>query len=597
MIKRFLITTADECTWPDNQPVLFLGEWCRLYNRKVAWKHLDAEVVPYHWDDREQLYRDYLYIRELYETLLVGLTAALNAFHGVQHSLRYWRILTGPWLRLFVQMLFDRWTMLERAVKDYSIAGVRIVETAPDNLVPNDMDHFCSLFIEDTWNEVIYGQLIQGWTSIPVTKIPSSPGRTLNSQPLTLTRRIKRKLARAASVALQWSVREDEAFFIATYLPLKQDLKLQWRLGQIPKIWRAVPTPKAGVLREKRQWKMDEANSDNFSAIVRTMIPKHIPVLYLEGYAALQLFCSKLPWPKKPSLIFTTNSFSSDDVFKAWAAEKIDAGAPLVVGQHGGGYGISRWASLEDHELAISDKWLSWGWEDKNNTRIKPVGNLKMIGRKLNWNPKGGALMVEAVGPRYSYHMHSIPMEASQWLDYFEDQYCFVSALPKNLRKQLLVRLYMHYQDWRQKQRWQERFPDIRLDEGVIPIAALIEKSRLYISTYNATTYLESLAMNIPTIIFWNPKRWELRDSALPYFEQMKLVGIFHETPESAAQQMALVWDDVADWWNSEPVQSVREAFCHRYSRMPERPLDVLEQTLKQAVGNYKLNIGVTPKV
>ena len=33
-----------------------------------------------------------------------------------------------------------------------------------------------------------------------------------------------------------------------------------------------------------------------------------------------------------------------------------------------------------------------------------------------------------------------------------------------------------------------------------------MKESKIYVSTYNATTYLEAFAINIPTIIFWNPK-------------------------------------------------------------------------------------------
>ena len=70
MIQRFLVTTADERTWPADQPILFLGEWCRLYNRKNVWQNLDAEIVPYHWDDREKFHRDYIHLQDLYEELL-----------------------------------------------------------------------------------------------------------------------------------------------------------------------------------------------------------------------------------------------------------------------------------------------------------------------------------------------------------------------------------------------------------------------------------------------------------------------------------------------------------------------------------------------
>ena len=77
-MNRFLVTTAIEDTWPKNgEPILFLGEWCRLYGRKNQWEKLDAVVAPYHWDDREKLYLDYQYLNELYEILLV-----LSITHG-----------------------------------------------------------------------------------------------------------------------------------------------------------------------------------------------------------------------------------------------------------------------------------------------------------------------------------------------------------------------------------------------------------------------------------------------------------------------------------------------------------------------------------
>jgi len=579
--KRFLITTADEHTWQTDCPVLFLGEWCRLYNRKAAWQNLDAEVAPYHWDDREKLYQDYLYLQALYEELLQELSAQLNLLHGVEHSLRYWRILVGPWLGYFVQVLFDRWAMLEQAVKGYSIAGVKILDVAPESLIPNDMDHFQALFVDDAWNEMIYGQLLQNWTAVPVTKIRIFVVQTLTPPALTLTRWLKRKMAHAASIVSRWFVREDEAFFIATYLPLKLDWELQWRLGQIPKLWRAFLSPKAAVVWEKRQWKMGQAGANGFAAIARAMIPKHIPVSYLEGYSALQSLCRSLPWPRKPHLIFTSNSYISDDVFKAWAAEKIDAGTPFVGGQHGGVFGVARWLFEEDHQVAISDSWLSWGWEDENIPQVKPVGNLKMVGRNLSWNQKGGALMVEMSLPRYSYFMCSVPV-ASQWLGYFEDQCRFVAALPQALHEQVLVRLYSHDRGWCQKQRWHDHFPQIRLDDGIASITKLIEKSRLYISTYNSTTFLESLAMNIPTIMFWTPNHWELRDSAIPYFTELKKVGIFHDSPESAACQMVRVWDDVAGWWNQPEVQEARLYFCERFTRIPENPVRILKDALTE---------------
>lgn len=589
MTARYLITTADENTWPADTPVLFLGEWCRLYNRRYAWEKLDAEVVPYHWDDRKKLYGDYQYLQELYEELLGELADKLNEIHDVKHSPRYWRILVGPWLGYFLQMVFDRWEMIENAVNHYMIAGIRVLGTTLEQVVSKDMNHFNQLYVEDLWNEAIYAELLTDFTNVPIEKAFPVARQNLHlpltsasdRRTLTLLKKVRSNLLHIVNGLSRYFVREDEAFFMTSYLPRRQDLLLQWKLGQMPKLWRSPITPRFFYDRNMRNWNLSVTKEKNFKTIARSMIPKHIPTLYLEGYNELQGIIKSLPWPKRPRLIFTSNSYSSDDVFKARAAEKIEAGALLVVGQHGGNYGIGRWEFTEDHQCAISDGWLSWGWDDEKRPQIKPVGNLKIIGNNIGWDPEGHALMVEMTMPRYSYRMYSVPV-AGQWLDYFNDQCRFVDALPDDIRRSLLVRLYMQDYGWGQSARWKDRFPDVCLDDGQTPIVPLIKKSRLYISTYNATTFLESLAMNIPTVMFWNPKHWELRDSAVPYFKRLKAVGIFHESPESAAQQTTLVWDNVAVWWNSESVQTVRNEFCYRYSRVPERPLKVLKQVLHQ---------------
>lgn len=120
---------------------------------------------------------------------------------------------------------------------------------------------------------------------------------------------------------------------------------------------------------------------------------------------------------------------------------------------------------------------------------------------------------------------------------------------------------------------------------------SLLKKTRLYISTYNATTYLESMSLNFPTIMFWNPKHWELRDSAIPYFEQLKAVGIFHDTPEGAARQMATVWDDVSGWWESAAVQSVRREFCERYAHIPEKPLELMGKLFRKIADTHHADV------
>ena len=587
MVVRFLVTTALEDTWPvDNSPVLFLGEWCRLYSKKSSWENLDSVVAPYHWDDRQKLYKDYLYLQSLYEVLLKQLASQLNELHKVDHSLRYWRILIGPWLGYFIQMLFDRSVMLQQVLCKFDISDVHVIRRSEGELVPNDMAEFESLFTKDHWNEFVYGQIL-GLMDVQFDKVDiqnhiSDLPNDVNIA--TPSVRLKRIFAGVLSRVSGIFCSNNEYFFIASYLGKWNESLIQMKLIQLPKLWRSFVVPDNTFDSAQRQWLMPGFEDiDEFSKLAIALIPVNIPKAYVEGYKKLVFLTESLPWPKKPKAIFTSGSWCSDDVFKAWAARKTESGVPLIIGQHGGNYGMASWNFNEDHQIEIADQFISWGWKKSGYKNISPLGNFKdSFKRKLSSRKDGIALMVEMTMPRQSYHLYSVPVSSEQWLEYFEDQCRFVGSLPECLQDQLIVRLYSSDYGLSQRQRWLDQFPNIKLDEGVKPMKELLDNTRIYISTYNATTYLESLSRNLPTIIFWNPKHSELRDTALPYFEKLRSVGIFHDAPESAAQQMASVWNDVSSWWESAEVQAVRMDFCDRYAHFPAKPLNIMARLFRQ---------------
>src|SRR5665213_933288 len=95
--SRFLITTADERSWKLDRPVLFLGEWCRRYDRRALWSSLDAELAAPFGIAPAQKVRDVERVRCIAADVLPELAGALNEFHGVAYSTRYWEIVLGHW--------------------------------------------------------------------------------------------------------------------------------------------------------------------------------------------------------------------------------------------------------------------------------------------------------------------------------------------------------------------------------------------------------------------------------------------------------------------------------------------------------------------
>jgi len=586
--KRFLITTALEESWRYDEPILFLGEWCRLYSRKEHWDNLDADVLTYHWADKSKLDRDCEFLSSYYEQLLIILAQKLNEIHNTDFSLRYWRILVGPWLAYFIQMLFDRWESVHQAIELYELDETVLLEYDETLFIPNDMNDFVKLFVEDSWNHGILGIILNQFTTIRcIIKKPSLQARGM-SLPITQSRKdyIKQKLIYLPSKVISLFAKDPDIFLNGTYLPVKTEIKLQIKLGQFPQLWENnIKTVRIEPDLNKRNWVLKSTVESSFDTFVNSLIPKHIPTAYLEGFSSLVEQTKNLGWPKNPKIIFTSNILWHDCVSMAYTAEKVENGSLLVYGQHGGFYGSGKFSWAEKHEIAISDFYLSWGWDEIKQSKIIPLGILKSFGKhsmgsvSLSKTRTKTLLLVLVSISRYSYRLDS-DLNSGEMIKSFEEHFSFVRTLPMNIKNQVLVRLHVHEYGWFIGSRWKDQFSDIMLDDGTSNMERLMRNCRILVYTYNSTGYLESLSLNIPTIIFWNSYSSPLRDSAVPYFEELKKAGIFHETPGSAAAKVAEIWEDVPGWWNQPQIQRARENFCNRFARTLKNPTKLLKDIL-----------------
>ena len=141
-------------------------------------------------------------MRGLYEQLLASLAAQLNELHSVDHSLRDWRILIGPWLGYFTQVLFDRWETVHLAIASFEISETLCFAQPDAQMVPNDMATFISLSFQDDWNHHIYGQILKQFTSVKVVQQAGRREASLTSatRATTVGLRLKRSLLHSATL-------------------------------------------------------------------------------------------------------------------------------------------------------------------------------------------------------------------------------------------------------------------------------------------------------------------------------------------------------------------------------------------------------------
>lgn len=587
-MSLFLITTADERSWKFDRPVLFLGDWCRRYGRRHIWQGLNATVAEPFGVQAADRDRNLAYVAALSRRLLTELTDALNEFHGTTHTRRYWHIVLGHWLQRYVTLVFNRYFNLEQALRNFGTLETSLFDPPDYSLATNDSLAFIWACSNDEWNHVLYGRILNflGGVTTEVDPVPlrgvhgfkqmdaTRPGRRLGAKRLALN---------ALNFVLPKLSRKRDAFIVKSYLPLREEIKLQLRLGQCPQLWRspAVHEFPPDVLA-RQAFGLDAGNATGFERFVRTQLGSMIPTCYLEGYAQLVRQVESLPWPSQPRHIFTSNCFDTDEVFKAWTGLKVEQGVPYFTGQHGNNYGTHvHFGNASWPERSATDRFITWGGWGADQPRHSSAFIFKTAGRKpQQFDPSGGLLLIEDLLPQRlsvgDIHRH--------YLMYQEAQFQFVKELPSSIHSRLTVRLHKAFKHgtWCDDQRWRDRSPETTVELGVLPIHDLISQSRLVIHSYDSTGTLETLALNIPTLCFWSGGLDHVLPAMKPCYEVLRNAGIVIESPEQAAKFVATQWECMDHWWDSAIVQHARRIFCQQFAQTDKTPGRTLSRLLRR---------------
>lgn len=578
-----LIVTADEATWRFDRPVLFLGEWCKVYARREVWSGMDGFTLRHVWADFDRFEGDYRYMESLYERLLPAVAAQLNAFHGVKHGLKYWRILIGPWLATFAHVVCERWRMITLALETHDIGTFTVRAEDTLTYVPKGINDFHDSVANDDWNGFLYLEILKHKNALQRIDVQTIPARA-SSVPAQewQVKDVERTgcLARLKNKLVRQAVRKTDVFMVSTYVPFERLAVLQLRLGQFPFRWGSFRAPSLTPSSAARTWHIAMLSESPFEEFLLRMIPKQMPAVFLEGYQALLQQIVAAPWPSNPRAIFTSNSLWSDEVVAGYAASKVEQGSRLVYGQHGGLYGVGVFSWAEKHETDIADIYLTWGWGGQvGGRKFLPVGYFKRKLRAPIRHKAGGDLVLVCYEyPRYTHRFES---EAMVMLGgYIDNCLEFGRHLSPITREGLLIRLTPRESGWYQADRWKNAFPSVRVDKGTKKMDALVESSRLMVYTYNSTGFLEAFVSNVPCIMFWDPVMSRVRPEAVHDFDELKRVGILHDTPQSAATHVDAIWKDVLAWWNSSAVQAVLQKFVQIYCKQSPTIDDEIREAL-----------------
>ncbi len=575
----FLATTALTEFWEPAEELLFLGRWCLRRDRRTDWEGLRYQVLPCPWDDRERFYEAARYLDTCQERLMIRLGEYLNVIHRQSFSHRSWRILIGPWLLYTLHAAFDRYVHL-RAAFDREPGLLTLVLDARAVQVPADTWGAVKALCDDASNLQLITDLLQGLGYSFPARLPTmahaAPQARLRAgdrRRLAFQEGAGRILNRAGQALALLRGRRWQIGLCDLYCPRTMAWQLAWRTGcramplEMSPGWsRALPAPVADC---RRDGLAGLAGADEFERVFVRTLPHGFPSLYLEGFAQAREEVRRR-FPASLPVIVSANAWYFHEPFKFFAADAAERRSRLIAVQHGGGYGLFRSVPMERHETLAADVFLAWGWANgAGPLRNAPHPNLSRLpaARRLTGRRRRAdrILFVTVDFPRYLYRFHSTPV-GSQAEDYHAWQVRFLEALPDRLRGHVRFRGYHDDYGHAVRARITERFPDLRWCEAG-PLARQFPRARLVVIDHLGTTCLETLAANRPTVLFWDPGRWEVRQDAEAEVERLRRAGILWDAPETAAAHVAAVYENPLGWWGGGAVQQARRLFVERHAR------------------------------
>ena len=102
---------------------------------------------------------------ELFGKILKILSKKLNKLHNKNQSLRFWKILIGPWLSLFIHVYFERWQNIKTVFNKYKIDRCIFLNLDENLFRAFDNREFKNLVNSDIWNQYLYQSIIKNFLS------------------------------------------------------------------------------------------------------------------------------------------------------------------------------------------------------------------------------------------------------------------------------------------------------------------------------------------------------------------------------------------------------------------------------------------------
>ena len=568
----FLCISSNSEDWDLKKKLVLLGPWC--INNKVNLSKFDFELLPYYFNNEAKLIKDLKYLFELYKDIIPEISKTLNQKNKKNFSNKYWEILIGPWLWLYIQVLFDRYSSIIQAIEKYKDLETQITDTFYS---PKSYLEFYGLIQDDNYNFVIFSKIITT-LDLPIKisdkKINVSYDNKDyisrdNNVKKTVGLRIGNFAKKTHYLFDKFILRKKEYFFnLNMPIPHSQTKNLYKLLGinlykkyKIPKILKHKASHiniDFAPMKLKQKYK-----NDKFVKLLLDLTFAFMPTEYNLDFNFSRNYYIKYLSNYTPKVVGIRSPEEFNPVIRFYLAELAEKGTKIIACQEGGGEGAKSINVISEELMTrLCNIYLTWGWENKNNNKLKKFYVTKNFPRKYNYNPHGDIILLGASCRKYYFSSSSgqLPYYNNTLIKYNLN---FINNLNSNVYEKLIYRFH-HEMGFNEKEIIKNRFPDLKISsrDETTYFYDLVFNSKLIVISTDYTTNKQCFLLNHPTILLWDNEYFKIRSEAKKYYDQLFDAGILYFSPELCAKKINEIEKDPLKWWRSKKVQNAKNEYC-----------------------------------
>lgn len=571
---NYLIATPIKETWPKkkNSKLFFLSE-SALLNFDDASTYKKVEINEFKWTNKKIFGEDFKYLLKIYEKFLTLISYKLNKIHDQNYSIKFWRILIGPWLSTFIHIYFERWNNVKTSLKKIDINKCIFLTLEQEYFIPYDNKNFINFSQNDLWNQFLYQCIISQFINKKKIKYLKITEKKIKNQ---ISNSILKKFNQKNSFQILknnflksfniFNAKEYQYFLFDTYLGFNNELKLSRKFNQMPIIITKNYTHK--IKKTNKNIRNEICNcypSKNFfeKNLIKS-ISDFFPKIFLENFQDLENFSEHENLPQKPRVIFTSGSLWYDTKISYHIAKLAEKKTKLVYGQHGGCIGMVKYHWPEKHEIKISDNYLTWGWGHKKDKKIKRFYFLKNFKKIQN---RGDNLLIPLRARKRYFHSLESSSGTETYSSYIKNIEQILKKINKNILKKTILRLpykSLKVDDIDYFSSLEGKYKFYSKDS----FFQACSKSKLIIHTSNSTPFLETMSANVPSILLINKLQNPLRKDCIKIFELLFKNKILFYDIKNMVKFINSIWCGEIDmWWNSKETQKTINIFNNVYVR------------------------------